>query len=79
VEDMNFYEIGKEHGICQYGMDTLTGMKREGDLLAYTALHSTPSVFPNRELDAISLSQYVGGFMFGYIVERYEREVSHAS
>jgi hypothetical protein len=63
---MNYYEIGNKDGHNQCRMDKLTETSREGELLIYIAITSCPEHF-EMAIDRLSLSQYVGGFVVGYL------------
>lgn len=68
---MNFYETGKKDGTSQFKMDELTETSRNGELLVYTAITSEHF---EQALDRLSLAQYVGSFVEGYLVARTEAQ-----
>ncbi len=65
---MNFLEIGKKDGASQFGMDVLTETSRNDSLLVYTAIQSEHF---EMALSRLSLAEYVGGFVVGYLMARY--------
>jgi hypothetical protein len=71
---MNYYQIGKKDGKDQYEMDKLTETDRGGEILIYTAVRSEHF---EMALDRLSLSQYVGGFVEGYLSARFRLELPH--
>ena len=72
---MNYWKQGQIDGKDQAEMDKLTETKREGELLAYTAVQSEHFEMP---LGRVSLTQYTCGFVHGYLLTVFGKSLEES-